>query len=362
MPQTNKQPLDAAELRKLIQGLSVNHVLKNCCPDYVDGFIRAALGVYDLKKIRTILQARFFIPGDRDYWEETYYQSASELSVAWHIKQKETQGLARNFCIEKKINPPKNVDDYFEVWDKGTAAGYGCTRVALEIKCPLEDSAAPFPGHITLQTAGRIPEYHETLDEMKEAIESGPSGNVVVKGKNPDTRMKDCLILAHEKFQPSAGVDDLNVLLLSCGDRDRMNQWHMCLYAGQELFTQESFEPAKAFSRVDLVVLSNLKYRHQRVRDASAWTLDNVLMLPILNPHGRTNLPAMTIEKGLGIFKHYRRDFAAFRSSSGLIVNEHSETQAHIAETLKLNHFVMEFLPMTERLRFFPDLRPAAGE
>jgi len=349
-----RPPLNAAQIHQMIADLPSNHILKTSSPDYVAGFVKAALGVYEPKKLTEILKNSFFIPDEGHYWEETYYQRASELSVAWHLKQKEMNDSVRNFLIEKKVNPPKNVDDYYEVWDKGSNAVLGFTKVALEIKCPFEESPAPFPGHITLDTFGRIPQYQETLNNLKETIELGPSGNVILQAKNPDDRMKQCLVLAHEKFLPCPGIDDLNVLFLASGDRDRLNRWHMCLYGGQGLFTQESFEPTDSFSRVDIVVLSNLKYRHQKVRDASAWTLDDVLLLPILNPHGRKNLHTTTIEKGLSAFNHYYSQFASFRTSSGLIVNEHSETQAQIAEVSKVNRFVMQFLTEPERSRFFP--------
>lgn len=165
--------------------------------------------------------------------------------------------------------------------------------------------------------------------------------------------MKDCLVSAHNKFSPNSGFDDLNVLFFSTGHWYRISEWHMCLFGGNGLFGANPFHPPRSFSLVDIVVLSSLKYRHEFVRDASSWTLDDVLLLPIVNPHGRRSCTGSTIKEGLSIFGHYRKEFAAFKPV-GLIVAQHSETKANIEETLKVNHFVMEILPPPNGLGFFP--------
>lgn len=165
--------------------------------------------------------------------------------------------------------------------------------------------------------------------------------------------MKDCLVSAHNKFSPNSGFDNLNILFFSMGHWYRISEWHMCLFGGSGLFGDNSFHPPSAFSLVDVVVLSSLKYRHEFVRDASSWTLDDVLLLPIVNPHGRCSCTASTINEGLSVFNHYRRQFASFRPA-GLTLDEHSETKANIEEMLKVNHFVVESLTAKERSGFFP--------
>ena len=56
-------------------------------------FVVAVLEVYDHAELAKILQAKFFLPNESNYTDEAYYQSASELSVARYIKQKEKQKL-----------------------------------------------------------------------------------------------------------------------------------------------------------------------------------------------------------------------------------------------------------------------------
>jgi len=126
-------------------------------------------------------------------------------------------------------------------------------------------------------------------------------------GKNPDLRMKDCLESANEKFNSKSGVDDLNLLFLSCGQFHNMSEWYICLYGPGGLFTSQSFAPEARCPKVDLVVLSNLKYRHEQARVHSAWTLDDVLLLPIVNPHGRSNRQAMQSKKDSVYFITFKK-------------------------------------------------------
>jgi len=88
-------PFTESQIRQLIDGLSVSHILKQSPDAYVQGFIEAALGVYEPEKLDEILQQKFFIPVESGY-SERYYQAASELTVAWDLKRKEQRCLVEN--------------------------------------------------------------------------------------------------------------------------------------------------------------------------------------------------------------------------------------------------------------------------
>ena len=103
--------------------------------------------------------------------------------------------------------------------------------------------------------------------------------------------------------------NELNVLFLACGDFFRMSEWHGNLFAEGGLFTDRPFHPHSTFKNVDCVVLSNVRYRHQVAFDYPAWSLDDALLVPIVNPHGRKNIFDDTIAEGLSVFNHYRREF-----------------------------------------------------
>jgi hypothetical protein len=213
----------------MICGLSQKHILSNSPQTYVDDFVLATLEVYDPATLQKTLQRKFFIPDESNYKEDTYYQSASELSVSHYLKQKEKQKLLTNFERDKRLNLPslKDVDNYFQVRS---------TKVSLEVKCPLEDKQAPFPGNITLKTVGRAPDP-TGIERMKEIFESRTSGANFPLGKNPDLRMKNCLESANEKVYSKSGVDDLNLMFLSCGQFHNMSEWYICLYGPGGLFT-----------------------------------------------------------------------------------------------------------------------------
>ena len=340
-------PPDAAQIHEMIWGLSQKHILSNSPQAYVDDFVVAALEVYDPATLQKTLQHKFFIPDESNYKEDTYYQSASELAVSHYIKQKEKQKLVTNFECDKRLNLPtlKDVDNYFQVrW----------TKVSLEVKCPLEDKQAPFPGNITLKTVGRAPDL-TGIEQMKAIFESRTSGTNFPMGKNPDLRMKDCLESANQKFNSKSGVDDLNLLFLSCGQFHNMSEWYICLYGPGGLFTSQSFAPEARCPNVDLVILSNLKYRHEQARAHSAWTPDDVLLLPIVNPHGRSNRTSDAIEEGLSVFHHYQKEFALFHGRE-LVWDKQSESLVSFEKQIKVSCFVMEHLTPEEFARFFPTI------
>jgi hypothetical protein len=353
--------LDAPQIHGLIRRLSPKHILRKSPQSYADDFVKAALEAYDPDTLQKTLLHKFHIPDESNYSDEVYYQSASELSVSYYLKQKEKNWLVTNFELEKRLNfnpndnPPnlKGVDNFFHG---------GPTKVSVEVKCPQEDKQAPFPGTITLKSAGRLPDP-KLIDRMRDELESrstGASGSKFAKGKNPDLRIKDCLESANEKFNSKCGVDDLNVLFLSCGRYDKMNEWYNCLCGPQGLFTGHSFAPEARCPKVDVVIISNLRYRHEYARAYPAWTLDDVLLLPVVNSHRRSNWTTEAIEEGLGVFNHYLKGFASFEPS-GLVWNEHSETQVNIQRALKVNYFVMEYLKPGEFARFLPNYRPGKG-
>lgn len=171
----DNSPITESQLRKLIDGLSDKHVLKQSPEAYVNGFIEAALGVYQPESLAKILQQKFFVPVESGYSDEGYYQAASELSVPWDIKRKERQSLVTNFALEKRVKPgsAKNVDDYFEV---------GSIKVSLEVKCPFEEKPEAPPGNVTLLTAGQLPDHQRKLQELSATLRSGRSAPNSIPG------------------------------------------------------------------------------------------------------------------------------------------------------------------------------------
>jgi hypothetical protein len=113
--------------------------------------------------------------------------------------------------------------------------------------------------------------------------------------------------------------------------------------------------PRGRYEKVDLVILSNLKYRHEEARAYPAWSLEDVLLLPIVNPHGRANRTTDAIEEGLSIFPHYQREFARFHGRE-VVWDKQSESLVSFEKQIKVSCFVMEYLTPAEFVRFFPTI------
>lgn len=322
--------LSANDILTAISQLSGKHVLKS----YRQGFAAAAAFVYPPKDIAKILQDKFFILNDSKFDPNVFLESAAELSVQNHLKH---VPAVSQFEIEKQVNPPKDVDAYYEL---------GATRVSLEVKCPREKSSDS--SALVIKMAGRVPGYKDEFDKLRKGIIEAHPNKDVVLGQNKDNTFKDFLTLAHEKFSPASGVDDCNVLFVACGYHFNINEWRMHLLQHEGLFTSRPFFPAKEFELVDVAILSNLKYFHTDAREHHDWTLKNVFMLPVVNPHGRKGLTSESLLKGLSVFDHHLSSFSRFRSLKS------GDVPDHVMDAIKVGVYVEEHLSEEERLRFFP--------
>lgn len=318
-----------------VSKLSDRHILKNAPESYQRGFAEAAVRVYPAKGLAKMLQEKFFIPKDAAFKPDTYFQSAAELSVQNHLMREQR---AKNVAIEKQVNPPKDVDAYYEV---------GATKVSVEVKCAVE--AQTPVNALTLKTAGRVPNHLQTFSDLKNKIESAHPTQSVQLGKNKDNTLKDFLVSAQGKFNPQSGCDDLNILLVACGYYFNLQEWWFYMFENDGLFTANSFHPPSAFSLVDVVVLTNLKYCHAHAQAFHDWTLKDVFFLPFLNPRRRTTALSESIVRGLGIFNHHLKRFNEFTPTSN-----DPQVPDYILNAVKVNSYVAEKLEAAERDRYFP--------
>jgi hypothetical protein len=331
--------MDANDLRRLLACLSNNHALKRGGISYLDGFAAAFMGVYTSSKRRAILQKKFFIPDESRYGDETFYASASELTVANHVRQQSVG----DFAVDKRVNLKnrKDVDVSFSV---------GSTEVAVEVKCPVEAKPEGIGGdgmQLLFKTAGRVPDHIQQLVNLKDTIESAGAGKVTF-GKNRDLTLKDFLLSANAKFSAESSVGNLNIMFLAGGYVDSMSDFYMNLYGGEGLFTDQGFHPSSEFALVDVVMLSNLKYWHEHAAAHHDWTLRNVLLLPRINTHARPSLMSESIRDGLSVFEHHLQAFNNFTASAGENVPD------YVLAPLKLTHYVNEHMPKADRRRYFP--------
>jgi hypothetical protein len=85
--------------------------------------------------------------------------------------------------------------------------------------------------------------------------------------------------------------------------------------------------------------------------------LDDVFLLPIINPHGRNSCAGDSVKEGLDVFHHYKAEFEAYNSIQTVTPDPYGHIEA-INETMKVSHFVNERLSPQELTSFFPVRRP----
>ena len=336
--QTSKS-IQPDEVRALIQAAPASHILRLSNDEYRDAFITAFLAVYgniNASDARKILKRKFLVSADSNFLENTYLQGASELSVANYIRKKTT-----TFSTDKRINPENKKD--VDVFCK-----FGTRQISVEVKC-AENETNPDGNAFVMRTHGRIPDHQKEYEKMRTSF--GEMNKTIELGKNKDNTLKQFLVEAHDKFNPNSGVDDLNVLFVACGDLPDMNNWYGYLHGNQGLFTSDPFHPSKEYCNVDVVILSNLKYRHEQIRNAGDWSLTDTFVLPFVNPHWRSSALAETITRGLGLFEHHLPAFAKFSPRT-----DDPRVPQFVLDMTKVLHFIGEVLSKTDRVRYFPTL------
>jgi len=332
------------DLRALIQATPSNHQLQISSGDYRDGFISAFQSVYGHlsdRDARAVLKRKFLLSTDSVFLEDKYLQGASELTVTNHIKGQKIKG----FESDKSVNPLNKKDvDAFCVINQ--------IRVSTEVKCASESNESD-DDTLIIRTDGRIPDHTKIYEGLRKEIESGQPGTTLKLGKNNDNKFKTFLVEANNKFNPASSVDDLNVLLVACEDHGDMNEWYRYLYGRAGLFTGNPFCPPDDFRNVDVAILSNLKYRHKSVQSASDWSLENTLIVPFVNPHGRSSAIKDSILNGLELFKHHHLG-AFFKYSP---TTDDPNIPSDVLDSTKMIHYIAEHLAESDRARFFPTIK-----
>jgi hypothetical protein len=324
-----------AGIHQLIECASQTHVIRTAPKSYVDAFIEAANAVYG-DNLESVLQAKFFIPDDSKFSLRAFQSHASELSVQYHLRRHPS---VKKLIFEAKVNPPKDVEAAFEV---------NGISVALEVKC-AEEMDQPIDS-IEVRTAGRVPNFRDQFDGIRETLESSDASKKVLLGKNKDNTLREFLTEAQAKFSPESGVQQINILFIGCGNKQNLNEWFLYLKGDQGLFTPKSFFPTDQFRLVDVVILSNLKYWHAEAQAYHDWTLNDVFLLPFVNPARRKACLSSSLSQGLSVFNHHLQRFGHFRPKIDASIYE------QIGDATNVLRFIGEELTGDERKRYFPTI------
>lgn len=263
--------------------------------------------------------------------EKQFIQFACEATIVAYFTCK----FPSNAKIEKKVNPNnrKDVDLVF------THNNY---TFNIEVKCSdyVEKERINNNNSLKVQTIGRLTGLEETISQLTPALnqivyELNLSDGVEI-AKNMDNNLKDFLKSADEKFNPESSNQELNILAVSCDDAEDMQLWYYYLYKDAGLFTSNSFYPTLNFENVDLVLLNNLYFRHNKYKTkniSNSWNLLDAFCLIFKNPFAK-KIKECAIQEFLMLCPNYNNMFKDWDSGSS--VEEEVKDIRKIADFIKL--------------------------
>ncbi|GEM_PF-913355 len=216
--------------------------------------------------------------------EKQFIQFASESTIVKYFADR----YKANLFIEKKINPNNGMDVDLSFSHNGFTFN-------IEVKCSDFNSKELVDSRNTLkiQPIGRIPNFPEELAELQKLLQPvADKMNLdgIESAKNMDNNLKDFLLSADSKFNPASPDNELNVLAVCCDDAEDMQLWYYYMYKDQGLFTTGSFWNQSKFENVDLVLLNNLYFKHNKFFNKklqNSWDFSTSFNLIFENPFAK---------------------------------------------------------------------------
>lgn len=271
--------------------LPANHYLriaKESKSNYLDEFLKS---IYKIKEFISDKDFKVFWNDKMQlnkskFDEKAFIQGACEVAVANYFSQK------NDFKVEARINKKDNKD--VDIQFKSNSFTYN-----IEVKCASFDAKEKSQNSdsFKFQTFGRLNNKNEIINILSKAIDEGLANQGKplkphLELKNMDNNLKDFLISAHNKFDSGSEENEVNILLIGCNDKEDMQCWVGYLVAPDGLFTNTSYCNQINYNNVDLVVLTNLYYKHKdfyKKNVENSWDLRETFNLIILNPFRAKN-------------------------------------------------------------------------
>jgi hypothetical protein len=202
-----------------------------------------------------------------DFNVESYLQAACETTVTSSFAGK----FPENFVYEPKIGEDgSNCDCSFFV------DGF---RFNVEVKCfdYAKDKEIRSSNQFLVDGYGRNAEQLRKIDEFLKAL-NDKAPDRFGKVQHMDNKVKDFLIKASKQFYSSENDKHLNVLIVCANGAQHIQDVFGYLYGPRGLLTPSSYWPVNEYENVDLVVISNVYYRHDKSKQKehlhSHWNLD----------------------------------------------------------------------------------------
>jgi len=332
------------------QSLPIEHYLsiaKELGHNYFSEFLWAS------EKLKAVLKPSEF----KTFWnhkmqlnkgsfnEAAFIQAACETAVANHFVNKS------NFKVEIKTNPAskKNIDCQF------TSQNF---TYNIEVKCSSFERLEKEKDSTSyiFETFGRIPDHEQVTFELLKILnqdQANPinSNNKYQEAKKLDNVLKDFLESAHKKFNSTCSDEEVNILLVCCDDRNDMQNWYGYLTANEGLLTEQSFADPANYNNVDLVILTNLYFKHKnfhKKRLKNSWSLEETLNLIFCNPF-------RIKEKNSAIVNFFTKELINYTVHL-LNYKVPGFAPDHVNDAVLLHYFVMEQLEKEQKLYLFETL------
>lgn len=282
------------------------------------------------------------------FQEKTFIQYAIETAVVRFFGER----FPKDFKVEAKINPnnDKDVDCQFVDGEFTYNVEVKCSDFVAKEKIDKQDA-------FKYGTIGRLPDRGEkAIETLKTALDQGskikgelPKAHVGLR--NMDNNLKDFLLLAHEKFNPTSSEKEVNILIVGCDDAHDVQNWVNYLYAEQGLFTQQSFADRRTYQNVDLVILTNQYYKQNRFYNknvSGCWTLENSFNIIMVNPARRLK-KTEAIQHFTILIPHYGNELGNY------VVPGNAPD--FVKESVIISNFVKEYLEEQNGIYLFDENR-----
>jgi len=276
--------------------------------------------------------------------EKTFIQYAVETSTVSYFGER----FPIDFKVEAKINPINDKDVDCQFID-------GKFKYNIEVKCSDFVSKETIDNQDAFKygTIGRLPDRgKEAIETISSALDEGltKKGEQTkphLESKNMDNNLKDFLELAHEKFDPTPKENEINVLLIGCDDERDMQNWFNYLWAEQGLFTEQSFANKDNYKNVDLVVFTNLYFKHNKYFNKELqnfWSLEKSFNLIFGNPYRHSQKEA-GIKHFMGILPNFTTELGQYKVSG--------DAPDYVKGSVKIPWFVRDNLEKKQEVFFF---------
>jgi len=338
------------KINKLLDNISdiTDHYLVKARQEghnYFDEFLEAAV---ILKSAMSVSEFDFWctekmLLKKQAFLEKTFIEYAVETSVVRYFVEKHNENLK----IEARVNPLNTMD--VDVQFTNNSFTYN-----VEVKCATFESKESIAAKEGFKygTIGRIPNRQEMIKDISSAIDQGmaikgESSKPHIESKNMDNNMKDFLESAHKKFNPTPTDEEVNILFVGCNDAADMQHWHYYLFADEGLFTKDSFIDRTKYSNVDLVVFTNLYFKHSKFyekRVKGSWSLENGFNLVFCNPF-RNLEKEHAIKNFFRIFPNYSFELFNYKVPG--------DAPDFVKDSVRITWFVNDYLEKTKGIYLF---------